>query len=52
MIKNKKKYLKYKNYDEIMRFIDSRENEITKDFGDRCQESKKYIEEAITNCRI
>ena len=47
MIKNKKKYLKYKNYDEIMRFIDSRENEITKDFGDRCQESKKYIEEAI-----
>ena len=30
-----------------MRFIDSRENEITKDFGDKCQESKKYIEEAI-----
>ena len=47
LIKNKKKYLKYKTYDEIMRFIDSRENEITKDFGDKCQESKKYIEEAI-----
>ena len=46
-IKNKKKNLKFKSYDEIMRFIDTRENEITKDFKDKCEESKKYIEEAI-----
>ena len=46
-IKNKKKHLKYKSYDEIMRFIDTRENEITKDFQDKCEESKTYIEEAI-----
>ena len=47
LIKNKKKYLKYKSYDQIMRFIDTRENEITKDFSDKCEESKKYIEDAI-----
>lgn len=47
IIKNKKKYLKYKNFDQIMRFIDTKENEITKDFSDKCEESKKYIEDAI-----
>ena len=41
-IKNKKKHLKFKSYDEIMRFIDTKENEITKDFQDKCEESKKY----------
>ena len=47
LIRNKKKSLKYKNYDEIMRFIDTKEMEITKDFSDKCEESKKYIEDAI-----
>lgn len=47
LIKNKKKHLKYKNYEDIMRFIDSKENEITKDFNDKCEESKNYIKEAI-----
>ena len=47
LIKDKKKYLKFKNYDECMRFIDTRENEITKDFSDKCNESKEYIEDII-----
>ena len=47
LIKNKRKNLKYKSFDDIMKFIDKREIEITKDFGDKCNESKEYIEEAI-----
>ena len=47
LIKNKRKNLKYKSFNDIMKFIDKREIEITKDFGDKCNESKEYIEEAI-----
>ena len=47
LIRNKIKYLKYKRYDDIMRFIDTKEIEITKDFSDKCEESKKFIEDAI-----
>ena len=34
-----------------MRYIDSKENEITKDFSDKCEESKNYIIEAIKRNR-
>ena len=47
LIRNKKKRLKYKSYEEIMKFIDAKEIEITKDFSDKCEESKNYIEDAI-----
>ena len=34
-----------------MRFIDTKEIEITKDFSDKCEESKNYIEDAINDIK-
>ena len=47
LIKNKKNNLKYKNYSDILKLIDKKEDEIIKNFSDKCEESKKYIEESI-----
>ena len=44
-IKEKKKYLK--KLDDCLRLIDSKEEEITKDFNNKCEESKKQIEDII-----
>jgi WD40 repeat protein len=44
-IKEKKKYLK--KLDDCLKLIDSKEEEITKDFSNRCEESKKQIEDII-----
>ena len=46
-IKNKKKSLLYKSYDQCMKFIDEKEDEILNDFNEKCNQSKKVIEETF-----
>ena len=43
-IQNIKKNLRFKTYDQIMKFLDEKEDEIVKDFIYKCNESKKTIE--------
>ena len=47
MIKEKRKNLRFKSYNAVMKYIVNKETEITKDFSDKCNESKNYIDEAI-----
>ena len=46
-IKNMKKSLKFKTYEECIKFIDKKEDEITNDFSKKCEQSKKTIDKAI-----
>ena len=43
-IQNIKKNLRFKTYDQCMKFLDEKEDEIVKDFIYKCNESKKTIE--------
>ena len=43
-IQNIKKNLRFKTYDQCMKFFDEKEDEIVKDFIYKCNESKKTIE--------
>jgi len=43
-IQNIKKNLRFKTYDQCMKFLDDKEDEIVKDFIYKCNESKKTIE--------
>ena len=47
MIKDKRKNLRFKSYNAIMKYIVDKETEITQDFSGKCNESKNYIDEAI-----
>ena len=46
-IKNIKKNLRFKSYDQCVKFIDDKQEEITKDFNKQCEKSKKDIEDTI-----
>jgi hypothetical protein len=46
-IKNMKSNMRFKNYDQILKFIDKKQDEITNDFNSKCDKSEKIIDEAI-----
>ena len=46
-IKNVKKSLRFKTYDQCIKLIDEKQDEICKDFNDKCEQSKKTIDKAI-----
>ena len=47
IIKKKKKNLRFKNYDQCAQFINIKQEEIIKDFSNKCDEAKKIIDETI-----
>ena len=46
-IKNMKSNMRFKNYDQFMKFIDQKQDEITKDFNNKCDQSEIVINDAI-----
>ena len=46
-IKNMKSNMRFKNYDQFMKFIDQKQDEITKDFNIKCDQSEIVINDAI-----
>ena len=47
VVKEKKKHLRFKNYDKCIKFIDDKEDEIVSDFKNKCAQSEKIIEDTI-----
>ena len=47
LVKNKRKFLKFKNYEDILDFIDGKERNIVEKFIKESLKNKKYINDAI-----